>query len=346
MSTANSAAESLMPRAAWKHVPAAGMSPADSAVEPDGTASRSITTGATPDSRAASAAHRPAAPAPTISSGTWASKTTSRDDRTSLMRRPWDPHSHPEIELADQVVVVELVGGAALEGDLAVHDDVAGIGDAQRLGEILLGHEHGELVALLELLDGVDSAADHDRAQAHRGLVDQEDARSRHQRAAERQHLLLAAAHAAGELAAPLGEPREDLEAERQVACDLATRGRPEGAEQQVLLDGEPREQPAPLGHQRDAEVDDLLGAAADQVMRGAVDDRDDAARLRSHHAHDALDQRALAVAVGAEQDHGLARIDFHRHVLQHPHLAVGCVDPLDGKTIVQDTPSPRRDPE
>ena len=39
----------------------------------------------------------------------------------------------PQIKLPDQLVVVELVGRAALEGDLAVHDDVAAVGDADRL---------------------------------------------------------------------------------------------------------------------------------------------------------------------------------------------------------------------
>ena len=59
-----------MPLARWNRVPAAGMSPADRAVEPEGTASRSTTTASMPSSFAASAAQRPAAPAPTISTGT------------------------------------------------------------------------------------------------------------------------------------------------------------------------------------------------------------------------------------------------------------------------------------
>src|SRR5450759_1965218 len=69
MSAANGCGLSAMPLARWKRVPAAGMSPADSAVDPAGTASRSISTASTPASLAASAAHSPAAPAPTISSG-------------------------------------------------------------------------------------------------------------------------------------------------------------------------------------------------------------------------------------------------------------------------------------
>ena len=58
---------SCSPRLAWKRVAAAGMSPADSAVEPRGTGSRSSSTASAPASVAASAAQSPAAPAPTIS---------------------------------------------------------------------------------------------------------------------------------------------------------------------------------------------------------------------------------------------------------------------------------------
>ena len=54
---------------------------------------------------------------------------------------------------------------------------------------------------------------------------------------------------------------------------------RAEGAEQQVLLDRQFREQPPAFGHQADAEIDDLLGRAADEIVRVAVDLGDDAAR-------------------------------------------------------------------
>jgi len=77
--------------------------------------------------------------------------------------------------------------------------------------------------------------------------------------ARERNHLLLPAGHAACELLTPLGESRERLVAEQQVLGDLAARGRAEGAEQQVLLDRELREEPPAFRHERDAEIDDLL---------------------------------------------------------------------------------------
>src|SRR5438045_1123320 len=72
--------------------------------------------------------------------------------------------SQPQIKFADEFVVVELVGGAAFEGDLAVHDDVAAIGDVDGLNEVLLGHQHGQLVTVLQLLDLLDRALDEDRA--------------------------------------------------------------------------------------------------------------------------------------------------------------------------------------
>src|SRR5579859_2073844 len=252
--------------------------------------------------------------------------------------------SQPEIKLLDQVVVVELVGGAAFERDLAVDDDVAAVGDADRLVEILLGHQHGERVALFHFADGFDGAADQDRGEADRRLVDQQNLRRQHQRATERQHLLLAARHAAGELAAALGKPRKGLEADVEIALELAPRGAAKGAEQKVLLDGEPRKQPPPLRHQRYAEVDDLFGGAAGEIVMDAVDLGDDRAGAGPHDAHDAFDQGRFAVAVGAEQDHGLAAADGKRHVVDDAHRAVGGMDAGKGQAIGQDTPSPLPD--
>ena len=148
----------------------------------------------------------------------------------------------------------------------------------------------------------------------------------------------------AGELRAALGQPRKRLEAEFEVALELAARGAAEGAEQQILLDRQLGKQPPAFRHQRDAEIDDLLGGAADQIVMHAVDFGDDRAVARPHHAHDAFHQRRLAVAVGAEQHHGLAAADRERNVLDHAHRAVGGVDAADGEATGQDKPSPLPD--
>ena len=95
-----------------------------------------------------------------------------------------------------------------------------------------------------------------------------------------------------------------------RLRLDLRARLGPEGAEQQVFFHRQFREQPAAFRHQRDAEIDDLLGSHADQVVLLAVDFRDDAAGDGLNDAHDAFHQRAFAVAVGAEQGHRLAGVD------------------------------------
>src|SRR5215831_4913008 len=74
--------------------------------------------------------------------------------------------SQPQVKLLDQIVVVELFRRAAFDGDPAVHDYVAAVGDADGLREILLRHQYGELELVLELFDRIDGAANQQRRQA------------------------------------------------------------------------------------------------------------------------------------------------------------------------------------
>ena len=104
------------------------------------------------------------------------------------------------------------------------------------------------------------------RRQAKRGLVEQQQARAAHQRAADREHLLLAAGKAVCLLAAALAEAREvavdavDVALHVAIAADV-------GAQAQVLHHRELHEQLAALRDVRDAQGDDLLrGAAVDAV--------------------------------------------------------------------------------
>src|SRR5262249_26532213 len=63
------------------------MSPADRAVDPPGTASRSITTASTPASFAAPPPQIPAAPAPTMSKGTRAPHSAVGSNLTAFMKQ-------------------------------------------------------------------------------------------------------------------------------------------------------------------------------------------------------------------------------------------------------------------
>ena len=51
--------------------------------------------------------------------------------------------SRPQIERPDQLVVVQLRRRVAGERDLPMYDHIPPVGDADRLGEVLLGHQHG-----------------------------------------------------------------------------------------------------------------------------------------------------------------------------------------------------------
>src|SRR6266851_6766073 len=246
-----------------------------------------------------------------------------------------------KIVALDERVVAQRLGRGSLEDDLAVHDEIAAVGDLDRLVKILFGHQDGEIVALLELADLGDHAADQVGRETDRGLVDQKDARCRHQRAPKRQHLLLPAAHRAGELPAALRERREGLEAVCEIARDVAPRRRAIGAKQQVLLDGELGEEAPALRHQRDAEIDDFLRRPADKIDAPVVALEKDLAGARPHDSHDAVDQRRLAVAVGAEQGDRLAGGDGERNAVQDADRAVAGSKAADDEATRQDRHAP-----
>ena len=70
--------------------------------------------------------------------------------------------------------------------------------------------------------------------------------------------------------------------------------------------------------------------AMPDEIVLDAVDHRDDAPGARPHDPHDAFHERALAVAVGAEQRHGLAVVHGERDAVEHLHRAVARAEVLD----------------
>ena len=86
---------------------------------------------------------------------------------------------------------------------------------------VLLDQEHGELFALVERVDGGENLLHQERREAERGFVEQEQPRPRHQRAADRQHLLLAARQRAAALAEPLLEAREQREHALEVVVEM-----------------------------------------------------------------------------------------------------------------------------
>ena len=103
-------------------------------------------------------------------------------------------------------------------------------------------------------------------------------------------------------LVAALLEPREHL----VDALERPALGRGQAGQHQVLLDVEAAEDAAVLVDQLHAGPGDRVALLAGDVL--AVEH--DLAGARRHHAHQALERRALAGAVAAEQRHHLVALD------------------------------------
>ena len=105
--------------------------------------------------------------------------------------------------------------------------------------------------------------------QPHRGLVHQDHLRARHQRAANRQHLLLAAGEITGEAGALL-QAREIPEDHVDVVADLVVAAG-KGAEPQIFQRRHVGDDAAAFHHLEDAAADDLVGVDAVDAL--AVED-------------------------------------------------------------------------
>ena len=151
-------------------------------------------------------------------------------------------------------------------------------------------------VALQRVDGGPDLLAD-DGGEALGRLVEDEEARVGHQRAADGEHLLLAAGEGAGGLGAALGEAGEEL-----LDAGLGP-GAGAGGGGEVLLDGERREAAAALGDEADAEA----GDAVDGEAAGGVAGEGDRAVARAEERGDGADGGGLAHAVAAHEGDDLA---------------------------------------
>src|SRR5262249_26076265 len=137
-----------------------------------------------------------------------------------------------QISRADLRTLEQLAAGTG-ERDQAVDHDIAAVGELERMERVLLDQEYRELVLAVELTDGGENSFDQKRREAERGLVEEKEPRAAHERARDRQHLLLAARERSAALAQPLFEAGEKAQKP------------PEGPPR----NGRPRAPRAPLPH-------------------------------------------------------------------------------------------------
>ncbi len=167
---------------------------------------------------------------------------------------------------------------------------------------------------------GID-LAHHDRRQPEADLVAQQQSRVRHQRAADRHHLLLAARQRRAGLRCGARPARETAGRRAPASTALAGRaGRRSGDFPRPRARETAAAPPAPArcrGATTAWAGSSPIGSPRTRWHRGA-------ARIS---AGDALEQRALAGAVGADHRHHLARRDLQRHAEQRLEVAVEGVE-------------------
>src|SRR4051812_47338531 len=158
------------------------------------------------------------------------------------------------------------------------------LGHRGRHGQVLLDHEDRQAVAR-EPLERLDQHLDDRRREPLGRLVHDQEPRVGEQRAADREHLLLAAGELHPAVPAPLGQTWEQLvHGIRRPALIAAPRRR----HPQVLVDGQRREQPPPLRHVADASAGHLVGRAPDQLLPVELDGP---GRVRRADLHDRVAQ-------------------------------------------------------
>ena len=153
-------------------------------------------------------------------------------------------------------VVDELVRRGFVHDGALAHD-VGVVGHAHGHAEVLL-HQQDRLPGRLEPLDDPEDLVDDHRRQTLRRLVEEQQVGVGHERAGDREHLLLAAAQEVALVLAPLGQLGEDLEhlLERPGVGLAAASARPSsGSRPPTATEDHP-----PLRDEPDAQPRDLVG--------------------------------------------------------------------------------------
>ena len=226
------------------------------------------------------------------------------------------------------------LAGAAKHHPAGIDDDDV-VGEVERQLDILLD-QHDRLPFGLELRDGASDLGHQLRREPLGRLVHQQHAGVAHERAPDREHLLLAAGERAGDLGVALGEPGKDLEhavdrPARAVVLLLRLR-----RHHQVLAHRERAEHAPALRDQADALARDHVGRETGDGFAVQAD----RAAPRLEKAHDGRHAGGLAGAVASEQAEQPARLQRERHAVQHVAVAVIGVEVGDRERFSrQDTP-------
>src|SRR5437867_203114 len=246
------------------------------------------------------------------------------------------------VESVNPQVLVELGDAEADLGRRALEDDAPAVEDDDVVGNVedqlgvLLHEDDGEPLGL-EATDRRHHLGHDLRRQSFRGLVHQQHPGVRHQRAGDREHLLLAARERSGDLVPALAQAWEERRHGVERPQHRQITARPASGHREILAHGEAPKDAAALGHERDAVGGyRLRGAPGD----GPAVDRHHAVSRRQQ-AHDDVQRRRLARTVAAEQAEQAALGEPQRHAVEHVAVAVERVDLAQHERVTRQDRSP-----
>ena len=193
------------------------------------------------------------------------------------------------------------------------------MGELERVIGALLDQENGQAIIGVERADRREDLLHDQRRQAERRLVEQKQRRASHQRAGDRQHLLLASRQRAAALMLTCLEQRKQRVDMLQILGEMRRIVGDDGAHLEILQHRHAREDAAALRRLHDAEPGHFMRGHGGNIAALEQDVAVSCARTTEDRHH----QRCLAGAVAADQRDDLALFDVEIDAVQDRQHAV-----------------------
>src|SRR5687767_1749807 len=167
------------------------------------------------------------------------------------------PRSDPEVALPESAVGVEC-GRRAFPCDTAALDDGVAVGELYQPLDVLVDHQDG-LASAAQPPEAAPDFLAHERREPFGRFIQDQEVRVRDERAADREHLLLAARELVALVLLAFCQFWKQLEnafGRPRIASPRAVLGE----RHEVLAHAQVREDLPPFGHERDAHARDAVG--------------------------------------------------------------------------------------
>ena len=236
--------------------------------------------------------------------------------------------AHAEIELANVLVADQLLRWP-IGHDLSGFHDVAVGGDGKRHRGVLFDQKHRNSLLPADARDDGEDFFHQFWRQSERRLIQQHQFRLRDQRAADGQHLLLAAGEIAGAAGAPLEQPGEIGIDKIERRLRSAAAGHCVGRSSQIFFNRQILKNPSPFHHMEESAPHQLMRS---ETRYGIALEQDftccDLAIFQFEQIGNGLQRGRLACSIGAQQCDHRSLVDFQRQAAKHLDRLV--IDDLD----------------